>query len=477
MIAAVHCAGTGPSHVKEASNAVLARVKQFEAASKLQYPKGCTEPVGLQWSDVKINTLLGSGSFSVVYKAQVTHPDLKDEHYAIKSLSAETICCNDSFVTGAIDLALEAKILSKLRHENIVQVHGVKAGNIADCFSQGTGGFFLVLDLLEETLDVRLDRWRKEEAEKAGILGGAVKNLFNRKRRAQKRLEAIVDRLDHVIMGIARGMEYIHQNNVILRDLKPHNIGFDKQGKVRIFDFGLARELERGDGTSNSACSTRCNTGIAGTIRYISPENALGKQCGLPSDVYSFAILLYEVITLQVPFDEIKLVSQFKEKVLRGHYRPSLKWVPSALLQDLLQDAWDVCPETRPSFAEIGCIMEEVISSGLLTKEGEWRNFVFKSTKPGRASRRLSGSSHHSNVSNYNRSFSDSFKRLRTGKENKKELDEEITILKQDLRESMQDASSKRQLHGSFHSLSNDQRRSFHENISFNSSKHQVHPL
>lgn len=222
MIAAVHCSGTGPSHVKEASNAVLARVNQFEAASKLKRPPGDKEPVGLQWSNIRIENMLGSGSFSVVYKSKVSKlgnngdTDNDNCYYALKSLSTETICCNDSFVTGAIDLALEAKILSKLYHENIIQLHGVKAGNIAESFSQA-GGFFLVLDLLEETLDVRLERWRQEESQK----GFSVKTFFSsRKQRAQKRLEAMVDRLDNVVMGVVRGMEYIHSNNIVLRDLK-----------------------------------------------------------------------------------------------------------------------------------------------------------------------------------------------------------------------------------------------------------------
>lgn len=287
-------------------------------------------------------------------------------------------------------------------------------------------------------------------------------------------MQGVVDRLNTVVLGVVNGMEYIHSRNIILRDLKPHNIGFDHQGKVRIFDFGLARELSsKGEADPDNA--PRCLTGIAGTLRYIAPENALGKPCGLSCDVYSFAVLLYEIITLQVPFSEIKLVTQFKDKVIRGRHRPDLKFVPSSLLQDMLNDSWDPNPSIRPTFAEISCIMEGAVDTDILAKDGEWRKFVFKSTKASDAQlcsecgednsagsghvRRLSGHQHGGGVHSHEAgSLGNLLEELRA--------EEKVA------------ASNRAGKPGSHHGGLNDQMRSLTDNISFNSrASGKVHPL
>lgn len=473
IVTPVLCSGNGVEGVKEAAASVLARVAQFEASSQLTRPEDVPAPLDLEWGNLRIDCLLGSGSFSQVYKAKVKAitkhlGETDDRVFALKKLSTETICCNESFVTGAVDLALEAKMLSKLHHENIIEMYGVKGGNIGESFSnsQSGGGFFIVMEMLEETLDHRLESWRAKESKR----GVSVASFFNRKKRSEKRLKGIVERIESSMMGVVRGMDYIHSKHVILRDLKPHNIGFDKNGKVKIFDFGLARELAPKGNTSDLP---RCNTGIAGTLRYISPENALGQPCGLSADVYSFAILFFEVITLQVPFSEIKLVSEFKDKVIRGRHRPDLKFVPSSLIQDMLTDCWSPNPDQRPTFAEIRCIMEEVIKGDLLTQDGEWRKFVFKKTKPsdscGQAQctmkehsvnngsiRRLSGSYHnHHNHHNHNHAGSCS--------------KAEVELLRKELKQEEIDAYRRVGMSGSYHGNFNDQTRSFMENISFNS--------
>lgn len=480
MIAPVMCSGNGPSHIKEAAAEVVSRVELFDAKSQFSRPDEKHAPLELEWSNLRIDCLLGSGSFSQVYKAKIKkltkHLGEKEERmFALKKLGTDTICCNESFVTGAVDLALEARILSKLHHENIIEMYGVKGGDIGESFSnsQSGGGFFIVMDLLEETLDHRLEDWRSKESKR----GTTFKAFFMRKKHCEKRLQAIADRISDSMLGVVHGMEYIHSKNIILRDLKPHNIGIDKNGKVRIFDFGLARELPpKGDTTD----LPRCNTGVAGTLRYISPENALGQPCGLSSDVYSFAILLFEVITLQIPFSDIKLVTDFKDKVIRGRHRPDLKFVPSSLIQDMLSDCWSPNPNIRPTFGEIRCIMDEVISSSLLTQEGEWRKFVFKKTKPssscghahctmkehsvaGGSFRKAMSSSQHGKLGN----GSHHHKHENCGKN-------EVEILREVLKQE-KDAHKRAGMSGSFHGTFNDQTRSFMENISFNSNRSTRH--
>ena len=277
------------------------------------------------------------------------------------------------------------------------------------------------------------------------------------------------------MIGVVRGMEYVHSKNILLRDLKPHNIGFDHFGKVKIFDFGLARELSptAKEDTDNPP---RCDTGIAGTLRYIAPENALGHKSGLPSDVYSFAILFYEVITLQVPFSEIKLVAHFKEQVIRGQHRPDLKYVPT-YLQDLLSDSWDANPNKRPSFPEIRSILEEILAAELLTKDGEWRKFAFQPTKLSNIKqcaecgldnsagsghvRSLNGSQHHHHHHHHHASGS-------AGHYSHEHVD--IKYILQEIRAEEEVAAAQQAgMPESHHGGLNDQMRSLTDNISFNS--------
>jgi serine/threonine protein kinase len=141
------------------------------------------------------------------------------------------ICANaNRFTTGGIDLLLEAKILSKLSHANIIQVYGVKAGRISDFFNGDDGGFFLIEELLTDTLDTRLDKWHDEEHHQTSW----SPDLF-RVKRNERRLQ---HRLSKVAIGIANGMQYLHQHRIIFRDLKPLNVGFAEDGNVRLFDFG-----------------------------------------------------------------------------------------------------------------------------------------------------------------------------------------------------------------------------------------------
>lgn len=226
----------------------------------------------------------------------------------------------------------------------------------------------------------------------------------------------------------------------------------------------------------------RCNTGVAGTLRYIAPENALGHKSGLPSDVYSFSILLYEIITLQVPFSEIKLVTHFKEQVIRGQHRPDLKYVPT-YLQDLLGDCWSANPGERPTFMEIRSILEGILSADLLTKDGEWRKFAFQPTKPSTVHQcaecgldNSAGSGHVRNLSGshhvHHRHASGS-----AGVHSHEHVD--IKYILQEIRAEEEVAAAQRAgMPESHHGGLNDQMRSLADNVSFNSrGSGKVHPV
>jgi serine/threonine protein kinase len=98
----------------------------------------------------------------------------------------------------------------------------------------------------------------------------------------------------HIARQICLGLAEAHRLGVIHRDLKPHNIMIDRQGDVRIMDFGIARILKAAGLTESGV--------LIGTPEYMSPEQAMGEEIDQRSDIYSLGIILYELVTGSVPF-------------------------------------------------------------------------------------------------------------------------------------------------------------------------------
>ena len=151
----------------------------------------------------------------------------------------------------------------------------------------------------------------------------------------------LLNRLETAAKGIARGMEYLHKNNILFRDLKPKNIGFDEAtGAVKIFDFGLACEKDMGD---------RLNA-AAGTPRFMAPEVISGKTYGLSCDVYSFGMVLYQICSLRMPCATKKFKSKedLFDYVVIQRRRPSLKSLscPTSI-KKLIKECWHPDPQRR----------------------------------------------------------------------------------------------------------------------------------
>lgn len=220
-----------------------------------------------------------------------THAFRNEGHarYAIKKLSSDIIENPSDLVQGMADLVSEAKILSAIEHPNIIKLRAIKAGN------RFRPDFFIVMDRLYETLGQRIEVWRQQ------VKGG--NNIFSRLLAFRHtRIKKACSYQDRVVQAyhLSSALNYLHRQNLIHRDLKPENIGFDVRGDIKIFDFGMAKEMpDRNPATSTA---TYKFTGMCGSPRYMAPEVAHKQKYNEKCDVYSFSVLFYEILSLQSAF-------------------------------------------------------------------------------------------------------------------------------------------------------------------------------
>ena len=199
-----------------AGKASYEQMKRFTAKSRLDRFDEKVHDV--PWSAIQKKSLLGQGAFSLVYKVQVSMDDddsasasastsngtslNSKKRYALKHIKPEITEESADFSIAATDLAMEGEILSRLRHENIIKLHGVYRGNPKTAYVDFKHGYFLLIDVLDDTLTSRL---------------GKVRRMMKKKRSANS---TMLDMIQNVAIGIAKGLEYLHENGVILRDLK-----------------------------------------------------------------------------------------------------------------------------------------------------------------------------------------------------------------------------------------------------------------
>lgn len=261
--------------------------------------------------------------------------------YVIKIISP-SIVENDFklFLQAAIDMARETYFFSVLHHPNILTLRAVGQ---EDMFSPR---YFLVLDRLHETLSEKIDvTWKKQ-------LDHLENGIFHLHK--SKKLESLWKERVKVMKDLAGALCYMHDQKIMYRDLKPDNIGFDSQGNVKLFDFGLAKEIREEDDCSNGTYKLTPNTG---SIRYIAPENANNWPYNYLADCYSFGILLWEVTALERPYAYLT-PKDIREMVLTWGERPKINEGWSTRVVALMKRAWDAHYIKRPTMKEIESELE-----------------------------------------------------------------------------------------------------------------------
>jgi eukaryotic-like serine/threonine-protein kinase len=212
----------------------------------------------------EVLALLGSGGMGEVYRARDTR---LQRDVALKVLP-------DAFTLDADRLARfkrEAQLLASLNHQNIGAIYGLE---------QADGAQALVLELVEgPTLAERLQQGRLP----------------------------VEEALAHAIQ-VAEALETAHEQGIVHRDLKPANVKLTKTGSVKVLDFGLAKAMERrpaagtiANSPTLSVLATQAGI-IMGTAAYMSPEQAKGAETDRRADIFSFGVVLYEMLTGRQPF-------------------------------------------------------------------------------------------------------------------------------------------------------------------------------
>ncbi len=199
----------------------------------------------------KLEAKLGSGGMSTVYLARDT---TLDRSVAVKVMHREMSEQADQLQR----FRQEARAVAKLSHPNVVAV--IDAG-------EDGGHPYIVFEYVEgETLKQRINRVGALDAQEA---------------------------LAHAI-EIARGLTVAHARNMVHRDIKPQNVLIDSEGRAKLTDFGISRQLEQDGMTATGR--------VLGTTDYVAPEQAMGHPVDQRSDVYSLGVVLYEMLVGQVPF-------------------------------------------------------------------------------------------------------------------------------------------------------------------------------
>lgn len=159
-------------------------------------------------------------------------------------------------------------------------------------------------------------------------------------------------------LGLARdlasALDYLHNRchrsfKIVHRDLKPDNIGWTSDGTIKLFDFGLCCVVRPDDPRTLDGYRM---TGNTGTLRYMAPEVALNRPYHTAVDVYSFSIVVWQVLTNQVPFREMGK-KRYYERVVHNGQRPTLSRAWPKRFRELLQRSWHEDKNVRPDFEDV----------------------------------------------------------------------------------------------------------------------------
>ncbi|XP_047326979.1 serine/threonine/tyrosine-protein kinase HT1-like [Impatiens glandulifera] len=293
---------------------------------------------------VDLSQLYFGPKFAFGANSQLYQGIYKDEPVAVKIIKVPNDVDDDDD-NGALSAKLEKQFnrevtfLSRLRHENVVKF--VAAWRKAPAYC-------IITEYLSE-----------------GSLRAYLHKL------EQEHIRLPLKKLIGIALDIARGMEYIHSRGVVHRDLKPENILINKDFRMKIADFGIACE--------ESSCDLFSDD--PGTYRWMAPEMIKRKAYGRKVDVYSFGLILWEMVAGKIPYSDMTPI-QAAFAVVNKKLRPEIPEKCCGTLRGLIEQCWSSKPEKRPEFWQIGKVLGKLefdcsnkIDDGDDDKKGGRRGF------------------------------------------------------------------------------------------------------
>lgn len=279
--------------------------------SKIKYdpdhvaiPNDVTDVWEIDPKHLKFENKVASGSYGDLYKGTYYSQEV-----AIKILKPERV--NSDLQK---EFAQEVYIMRKVRHKNVVQFIGACTKLPSLC---------IVTEFMS---------------------GGSVYDYLHKQRGVFKLptlLKAAID--------VSKGMNYLHQNNIIHRDLKAANLLMDENEVVKVADFGVARVKAQ----------TGVMTAETGTYRWMAPEVIEHKPYDHKADVFSFGIVLWELLTGKLPYEYLTPLQAAVGVVQKG-LRPTIPKNTQPKLAELLEKTWKQDPALRPDFSEIIEILQQI---------------------------------------------------------------------------------------------------------------------
>ncbi|KAF0906565.1 hypothetical protein E2562_012019 [Oryza meyeriana var. granulata] len=263
-------------------------------------------------SKLRVGSKISSGSNSRIYRGKYG-----EQWVALKMMRVAEGDGEDVSGQGVVEAQFDAEVslLSRLRHPNVVRL-------VAVCRDPPV--YWVITELMAR---------------------GTLSAYLHEREPYSLPPETVV----RLALDVARGMEYLHARGVVHRDLKSQNLLLDNGERAKVADLGTS--------CLEATCrDDKCSSKM-GTYRWMAPEMIRDKRCNRKVDVYSCGLVLWELTTCLVPFQNLSPM-QVAYAVSDGNARPPLSPACSPAINSLIERCWSIKPANRPEFSCIVSVLE-----------------------------------------------------------------------------------------------------------------------